>query len=95
MSDHIITEQTVLEACQLLYARRGRRPSTLVLHPADWVGLRSRLEKGSGVVSLTADRILLGPFELAVATDAQCERNHFGLLYGPRGGPRDGATKTD
>jgi hypothetical protein len=85
----IITERAILEACQLLLARRGRRPTTLVLHPADWVGLRTRLARSSNALTIGDDRIQIGPFDLAITVDAECERHHFGLLFAAtNGSPR-------
>jgi len=78
----IITEDAVLKACQLLYARRGRPPQTLALHPADWVGLRTRLQRRERLVGLRERGIVVGPFELAVVLDPECPRGEFGLLYG-------------
>lgn len=85
--ERIITEEEILKACQLLLARRSRRPTTLVLHPADWIGLRMRLRRSGHVLELGGDRVLLGPFELVVALDPECQRHHFGLLYGAHEGP--------
>ena len=81
----IVSERRVLEACQLLYGRFGRPPKTLVLHPADWIGLRRRLERGPHIVPLGEDRVKIGPFDLAVVIDPECARGQVGLLYGPSG----------